>query len=98
MSTGIEKEKQGDDRVEFVQLAESDLSILEIVDLLVPMQEIENDIRSVNLSDGSFRTTLIRDACVKEGIDTVDPGKVRQYWLKDEGIIITDLRGGEDGG
>jgi len=45
----------------------------------------------LNHSNGSFRTTLIKEACESAGHSLEDPGDAVQWWFQDRDLLVIDL-------
>jgi len=45
----------------------------------------------INHNNRSFRTTLIKDACLSAERALDEPGDVTQWWFQDRDLLVIDL-------
>jgi hypothetical protein len=68
-------------------------SRLGIAQRLDPKNRVKDTEISLQTVRQSVTATLMKDAVLHAGIDPQSPGKVEQYYLRDEQLLVIDLGG-----
>lgn len=67
-------------------------SLREEIAALRPNGEPEEQTTTVTYSSGSFTTTVMKPAAEGSGMVPSNTGKVRQYYFKEDQMVVLDLQ------